>query len=102
MDQKERIEVYKRALEKWGSISQMEMAQEEATELALAVRKQIRYNTHESFLALCSEVADVEIMVEQMEMMMENEGFRSMVDEYKFIKIQRLKHRLNINKFNAE
>ena len=60
-----RHEIYLKAIEKWGVRAQYEMAQEEATELALAVRKHIRNNNEESFKNLVEEVADVKTSVSQ-------------------------------------
>lgn len=53
--------IYKKALEKWGKRVQLEMAQEEATELALAIRRHIRTPYGGTFVNLVDEVADMEI-----------------------------------------
>ena len=91
----------KMAIEKWGAKAQLEMAQEEATELALAVRKHIRKNDETSFSNLVEEIADVEIMIEQIVMMHNDFGFRQMVDAQKAFKISRLLKRMNENSFEA-
>lgn len=93
-------EIYKRAIDKWGEKSQIEMLQEEATELALAARKMIRNNNDESLEALSSEIADVYIMIEQMKQIFGNE-FELMILKQRNLKIKRLEDRLNKNKFNG-
>ena len=98
---KTREEVYKMAVEKWGEKVQLEMAQEEATELALAVRKHIRKNDKESFINLVEEVADVEIMIEQIKMMNNHFGFQELVAAQKEYKITRLLGRVNENSFES-
>ncbi len=62
---KDRLELYRKTIDRWGQRAQLEMMQEEATELALATRKFIRNNNQETLTALISEIADVEIMIEQ-------------------------------------
>lgn len=91
----QRQEVYKKAGEKWGQYSQMEMAIEEALEFALAVRKQIRKSDDNTFAHMVEEFADLEIMMEQVEQMHSDSGFRDMVNAQKVFKIDRL---LNILK----
>ncbi|MEE6129135.1 hypothetical protein V2E39_17170 [Chryseobacterium arthrosphaerae] len=94
-----RHEVFLKAIEKWGCRSQYEMAQEEAIELALAVRKHIRMNTKETFSHLAEEIADVKIMIEQMELM--NPTLNWAVDEFMKSKIERLERRVTENNFEG-
>jgi NTP pyrophosphatase (non-canonical NTP hydrolase) len=89
-------EIYLKALEKWGALAQMEMAQEEATELALAIRKQVRNNNEESFKNLVDEIADVEIMIEQLKIIHNQNNLRENVELRKAFKIERLEKRINI------
>lgn len=89
----EREEVYKKAIGKWGDKAQLEMAQEEATELALAVRKFVRNPSSETLEHIAEEVADVEIMIEQLKFM-----YPSLVEsvkEQKEFKLNRLKSRVS-------
>ena len=86
----QRQEVYKKAGEKWGQYAQMEMAIEEALEFALAVRKQIRKSDDNTFAHMVEEFADLEIMMEQVEQMHSDSGFRDMVNAQKEFKIDRL------------
>ncbi|OPC36183.1 hypothetical protein [Elizabethkingia miricola] len=95
-----RHEIYLKAIKKWGIRSQYEMAQEEATELALAVRKHIRHNNIESFSNLAEEIADVEIMIEQLKLMNPTLGLA--VDQIKTSKIERLERRVSENNFEGK
>jgi len=72
----------------------MEMAIEEALEFALAVRKQIRKSDNNTFSHMVEEFADLEIMMEQVEQMHSDSGFRDMVNAQKVFKIDRLLKRL--------
>jgi hypothetical protein len=75
-----------------GIRSQLEMAQEESTELALAIRKFIRQQNDERFDDMVGEIADVEIMIEQLKLMFP--GIQEKVDPMKAFKINRLKERI--------
>jgi|GEM_PF-1170886 len=101
MNLKQRNEIYQQAVDKWGAQAQMEMANEEATEFALAVRKQLRKNNDQSFANLVEEFADIEIMLEQVELMHSHLGFRDMINAQKEYKIKRLKKRLDEDSFEA-
>lgn len=81
------------AIDTWGKRAQFEMAQEEATELALAVRKFIRVDTEQNYKNLASEIADVEIMIKQIKFMLPN--IEKVIEEQKVFKITRLKDRLD-------
>lgn len=95
---KERLAVYEDALTKWGPEEQLKMAQEEATELALAIRKFTRHFDQKTADSLCGEIADMEIMTEQMNFMYPK--FRKKIEEVKLIKLKRLRSRLDNNTFN--
>lgn len=58
--------IYLKAIEKWGHKAQLEMLLEESIELALATRKFLREFNQERADDLCGEVADVQIMIEQL------------------------------------
>jgi NTP pyrophosphatase (non-canonical NTP hydrolase) len=85
-------EIYRRAIDLWGERGQLEMAQEEATELALAVRKYIREPNMSRLDDLAGEVADVEIMVAQMKEMIPD--LSHTVEEKKLFKLNRLEVRI--------
>ena len=90
-------DIYDRALEKWGRLSQLEMAQEEATELALAVRKHIRKNNEETFMNMCNEIADVEIMIEQLKRIFLS--CADNVERFKKFKLERLAKRIEEDRY---
>ncbi len=94
------VNILKRALNKWGLRAQLEMLQEEATELALATRSVIRGKV-DSVEELAGEIADVEIMIEQMKIAFEDQSLRKQVGYIKRAKLRRLKGRLERGVFNG-
>lgn len=99
MDLELREGIYKRAIEEWGEKAQYEMAQEEATELALAIRKYIRKKDDDSYVDMISEIADMEIMIEQIKMMNRKSYILKAIEMEKIYKVHRLKERLDKNQF---
>jgi NTP pyrophosphatase (non-canonical NTP hydrolase) len=95
--QETRNQLYKKAIEKWGQRAQLEMLQEEATELSLAARKFIRNQGQEKFEDLCSEIADVQIMIEQVFFMFPEA--REKANKVKLQKLERLQKRIKANVF---
>lgn len=96
MKKEKREELYQKAIEKWGVVSQIEMLNEESTELALAVRKYIRHWKSDDIkyvINLVEEIADVEIMIEQVCSI--HPHFRDKIEEIKEFKLQRLEKRIN-------
>lgn len=91
------IEIYAKTIEKWGKTAQLEMAQEEATELALAVRKFIRKPSDKTFEDLSNEMADVEIMTEQIKFMYPE--ILEKIESCKKFKLERLSKRVDNNTF---
>lgn len=83
------MNIYKQAIEKWGYESQINMMIEECAELIVALRHLDRGKATE--LDVCSEIADVEILCNQMRVIFGNEK----VDSQKEIKLERVKKRLN-------
>lgn len=57
--------IYKRAVDKFGRDAQLGVLQEECAELIQAVSKLKREPSPESLSNLAEEIADVEIMIEQ-------------------------------------
>jgi len=88
----ELTEVYRKALDKWGIDAQVLMLAEEAAELSVAAAKLLRHHDLESVQRLAEEIADVQIMIEQMCVASDNLG--AMIEEWKLGKIARLKKRL--------
>lgn len=89
--------VMQTAIKKWGERSQLEMAQEESTELALACRKFIRVQNDVNFQNLGSEIADVEIMIDQLKIMFPK--LKEISNEQRKFKIERLADRVYKNNF---
>ena len=86
-------EILNKAIDKWGTKSQIAMVQEEATELALAVHKYLnRSETDKVKLRndLIDELADMKIMLAQAEIIMGKKDIENRVS----FKMQRLANRL--------
>jgi NTP pyrophosphatase (non-canonical NTP hydrolase) len=93
-----------RAILKYGSIPQIDQAVEECAELIQAINKCKRKGgferpnkkNHQSYCQaywnLCSEVADVKIMIAQLELMLDEEAIQLSIDR----KVERLNDRLNL------
>ena len=84
----EEYEVYSQALNKWGAESQTMMLFEEMAELQNAICKYSRKRNNINDVA--TEIADVQIMTEQMSILFGKE----IVDSEKKRKFERLKNRL--------
>lgn len=90
-------EIYQKTIQKWGQRAQLEMAQEESTELALAIRKFIRNGNYQTFDDLSNEMADVEIMTEQIKFMYPE--IEEKIQEHKKFKLERLSKRVGNDSF---
>lgn len=88
MNDREKNILYERAVEKWGLSLQLGMLTEECAELIQAVNK---YNRGKGIDNLVEEIADVEIMTEQINHVM---YLKYMVQKVKEQKLQRLKKML--------
>ena len=82
-------DVYSAAIKKYGKISQLIMCMEEMSELIKELSTSIRGADNSS--AISEEMADVEIMLEQLRIIYHN---RSEVDTIKADKLRRLEQRL--------
>ena len=80
--------IYKQAIDKFGVVSQMRMAQEECAELIVAISKDIRYASIETANCLHGEIADVEIMLEQLKLIFD---CHDIIETVKGQKLDRLK-----------
>lgn len=95
---KEPSEIYKKAIETYGHMAQVGQAQEELSELNIELN---RYRNSRRFNMdrLADEVADVEIMLSQIKMIMGTTcNFEEMVQEHKDYKTARLERRLEETK----
>ena len=86
--------ILKGAIKKWGKQSQINMLHEEIGELLQAINKFLRkpqdWNTRDN---LCEEIADVEIMLEQLKLIIGGNP-RAGIHVHKRQKLERLKERL--------
>jgi NTP pyrophosphatase (non-canonical NTP hydrolase) len=90
-----RIGLYQRAKNKWGTALQLVMAMEESSELQKEVCKILRGDYSSPRMdSLASEIADVEIMTEQLKNMF---SIESKVDVEKEVKLDRLERLLNVD-----
>lgn len=81
--------------EHYGLDEQLNMLQEECAELIQAVSKYRRNPTFESYAHICEEIADVEIMTEQIVYLFgKSNPTRSQVEEIKKAKIDRQNKRM--------
>ena len=85
-------EVFETALKTWGADAQTLMVFEEMSELQKELCKHARGN--ENVEQIAEEIADVQIMLEQMILL---HGCEEVVQAYKKSKVERLKIRLGIN-----
>jgi NTP pyrophosphatase (non-canonical NTP hydrolase) len=81
-------EIYKAAIVKFGEVSQQDMVIEECAELIQAINKYRRKPSYETLEALASEIADVKIMLAQLEIIIDAD---ELVFDEKKIKLERLK-----------
>jgi len=86
------------AIAKWGVEEQLIMLSEECSELsqaALKYRKSLKYNlcaekVTKSFDNLTEEIADVEIMIEQMRLAFRIDNIEELVPKFRSQKLERL------------
>lgn len=82
------IEIFQAALDKWGKELQLVMACEETAELQKEVCKILRGdNSQERMIRLSEEVADVELMCEQLKHIYRIHG---RVEDFRLLKLKRL------------
>lgn len=82
--------VYNRAIKKWGVPIQIVVAIEELSELQKELTKELRYC--EKLDTIAEEMADVEIVLEQLKIIFNN---KKVVESYKKHKIKRLEKLIN-------
>lgn len=92
----EEIDIYFKALQKWGTVNQMQMLFEEMAELQDAVCKILRHRANA--YDVITEIADVQIMAGQMQVLF---GIDEVEQERKR-KLERLKRRLGEHKEPTE
>jgi NTP pyrophosphatase (non-canonical NTP hydrolase) len=87
MDTTEKSMLYKKSMQTWGEESQFKMLAEECCELAQVALKYHRKFNHSTLSQLVSELADVEIMIEQIK---QHVHMEEEVDIEKSFKLKRL------------
>lgn len=98
MNKPERKKLYLRAIRKWGYKFQLIMLMEECAELIHATSKLIRHGDKQSIENIAEEMADVEIMIEQIKMNTDWELLEEKVQEFKEQKLHKLRGMVNENK----
>jgi pyruvate/2-oxoacid:ferredoxin oxidoreductase beta subunit len=83
------MSLLQRAIAKWGEDAQMKMVLEEMSELQKEICKLWRGKDNRD--AIAEEVADVEIMLDQLELMLD---IQYQVEQYRQKKLRRLQKRL--------
>ena len=86
-------EVFRKAIDTYGEESQMHMVLEEMSELAKEICKLLRYSKNQRKRHVAEEVADVEIMLEQIKMIFHIDDD---VEMWRLDKTVRLKKKLGM------
>lgn len=96
MNKTQRKKLYKKAWEKWGFELQMVKFVEELSELQKAICKYHSFwkKSAQPARDIVEEIADVEIMIEQLETQHNWENWRSRIETAKSDKLKRLKERV--------
>ncbi len=104
MNRRERKKLYKQTIQKWGIASQLGMLMEECAELIQATHKVIRLGEKKESVwqGLVEEMADVEIMLEQIQTAIDWENLEKRVATAKHDKLLRLKKRLEVTSDKQE
>ena len=94
---KDRLKIYQEALNQWGMDAQINMAIEEMAELISALqhyRRLEKWEHHATLDDVTDEIADVEIMIQQLKLMF---GISNLhLFEIKEKKLERVKKLLNL------
>ena len=92
MNIEDRYALYEKAILKWGKRSQIDMAIEESGELIVALSKRFRNHNGSTIDDIIGEIADVEIMLEQMKLIFPSGKFGVFTFEiFKRRKLEKLK-----------
>lgn len=92
LSKRERTALYKKAVRKWGINLQFAMLIEECAELIQSVNKLMRRDYETGWNRLAEEMADVEIMIEQLRLFIDWQTLDYKVKAYKELKLDRLKY----------
>lgn len=92
-------EIYEQAVKHYGKLNQLIKAMEECGELVHALA---RWTTgHADFANVCEEIADVEIMLEQVKIIL-GDRYEDLLTLKKAEKVGRLAERLGMEKYAEE
>jgi hypothetical protein len=94
MDELEKIQILEDAIRTFGQQAQMIVAMEEAAEMIHAIAKCLRKNDKANSTCLASEIADVEIMIEQVKLMHSSYEMDKRVEQIKPVKYALLRRKL--------
>lgn len=94
MNRRERKKLYSRAIDKWGLPLQLNMLMEEAAEMIQAVSKVLRKDLTSNWRHLAEEMADVEIMIEQIKTTVNWQNMERTAETAKHDKMLRLERML--------
>ena len=96
MNKVERKKLYREAVKRWGLQLQLIMLMEESAELIQATSKVLRKRHEQTSVwrSLVEEIADVEIMIEQLDTCVSWETLRRRIEIEKHDKLLRLKEML--------
>jgi NTP pyrophosphatase (non-canonical NTP hydrolase) len=84
----ERLEIYKKAENKWGIDSQLDMVVEESAELIVAIKHYQRIIKSETIMDIAEEIADVELALEHLKNILSIDAID--IDNIKERKLNRL------------
>lgn len=91
MDKRETKKLYKAAVQAWGVEAQLGMLMEECAELIQAANKVLRKGENSDWRHLAQEMADVEIMIEQLKTATDWQNLEQIAKTEKHDKLLRLK-----------
>jgi len=90
------LNLYNKAIDKWGNESQVDILIEEMSELIFALQKYKRKSDKipkkERYDNICEEIADVKIMIEQCDILFD----KTKINNYYLYKLNRLENKLKI------
>ena len=96
MNRRLKKKIYHTAINKWGVGLQLGMLMEECAELIQATHKVMRKGEVEQWEQLAEEMADVEIMIEQLKLTINWQSLEEKTESYKEAKLLRLKELVDI------
>lgn len=90
-------QIFDLCLKKWGLNSQLLMLAEESSELSVATLHLFRVNKGETMENFCEEIADVELMIEEIKYYFRKNSVEQKIAFWRKVKIKKLKKLLAQN-----